>query len=432
MKKILVTLLSVFLLVALVGCRNGDTAEDYDLVTDADREGTITVWCWDWAFNVIAMEIAAEIYKEISPMVEIDIVEMSWNNIQTQIVTAEASGDFDALPDIMLIQNHSFQRLVTNYPNIFADLTDSGIPFDEFAPAKIEMSMVGGRNYGVPFDNGAIIMALRTDILEQVGFTMADFTDITWDEFMELGLIVLGQTGMPMVSVAAGGHYYLAVMLQSAGVSLFHEDGTPYIADNDIIIEVIETYLTMMESGVALEVSSWNEYIRSFVTGEVAGTITGCWILGAIESAADQAGNWGLTNIPRLDVPGGTNYSSWGGASWAITSTADTDLAAHFLRHTFAGSMELYERILPITGAITTWGPVTESETYARPHDFFGGQQVFVDIVRFSHSVPAMSPGVYYYEVFAAIGGAVEAVLMGADVRQALQNAQDMIEFQLN
>ena len=431
MKKILVTLLSVFLLVALVGCRNGDISDEYDIM-DYAREGTITVWCWDWAFNVIAMERAAEIYYEISPLVEINIIETSWGNIQNQIATAYASGYFVDLPDIMLVQNHSFQRLVINYPDIFADITDSGIPFYEFAPAKIEMSMVDGRNYGVPFDNGAIIMALRIDILEQVGLTMDDFTDITWDEFLELGLIILGQTGMPLVSVAAGGHYYMAVMLQSAGVELFHEDGTPNIADNDVIVEAIEIYLTMLESGVALEVENWNEYIRSFVNGEVAGTISGCWILGSIQSATDQAGSWRLTNIPRLDIPGGTNYSSWGGASWAISSMADTDLAVSFLRHTFAGSIELYETILPITGAIATWAPVIESEVYTRPQDFFGGQQVFVDIVGFSHNVPPMSPGIYYYEVFTAIGGAVEEILSGVDIRQALLNAQDMVEFQIN
>ena len=432
MRKILVTLLSVLLLIALVGCGNDDTLVTDDAATDGGNEGTITVWGWGPTSNIFALEVAAEIYYEISPKVEIEIVEMSWDNIQTQIIAAETSGNFDNLPDIMLIQNHAFQMNVMHFPDVFIDITDSGIPFHEFAPAKVEMSMVGGSSFGVPFDNGIIFMALRTDILEQVGFTMADFTDITWNEIMDLGWIVLGQTGMPLVSATAGGRDYMSVMLQSAGVNLFHEDGRPNIAGNDVLIEAIEIYLALVQSGVVIEVNNWNEYIRSIVNGEVAGTIGGYWILGQIQAATDQAGNWGLTNIPRIDVPGGTNYSSWGGTSWAITSDANTDLAVSFLRHTFAGSVELYDTILPATGAIATWGPAAESEIYARPQEFFGGQQIFADMVRFSHHVPSITTGVYYYEALTAIGDAVVEIFLGVDIAQALQNAQEIVEFQIN
>jgi len=432
MKKILVILLSAFLLIALFGCGNGDAPAEQDAATNGGGAGTITVWCWDPAFNIFSMEVAAEIYYGINPDVVIEIVEMPWDDIQTQIITAGTTGNFDVLPDIMLVQDHAFQMNVMNFPDIFADITDSGIPFNEFASAKAGMSMVDGRNFGVPFDNGTTILALRTDILGEVGLTVADFTDITWNEFLELGLVVLEQTGMPLVSTTAGGQDYMSVMLQSAGVNLFHEDGTPNIAGNDVLVEAIETYLALVQSGVVLEVNNWDEYIGSFINGEVVGTISGCWILGSIQTATDQAGNWGLTNIPRLDVPGGTNYSNWGGSSWAITANANTDLAVSFLRHTFAGSMELYERILPAAGALATWAPAADSDVYAEPHEFFGGQQVFVDIVRFSRNVPSIITGIHYYEALDAMGVAVVEILGGADITQALQNAQELVEFQIN
>lgn len=47
-----------------------------------------------------------------------------------------------------------------------------------------------GKNYGVPFDNGAVIAAYRMDYLEQAGFTIDDFTDITWSDFMEKAKVV--------------------------------------------------------------------------------------------------------------------------------------------------------------------------------------------------------------------------------------------------
>ena len=444
MKKILALILSTFLVFALVACGGNDAPADPPADATADTaaddtadapppaaggDNVITVWCWDPAFNLFAMEQAAAIYSEMNPDFEINIVEVPWDDIQTQIITAGTTGNFDALPDIMLVQDHAFQMNVMNFPEMFTDITDSGIAFDEFASAKVGMSMVDGRNYGVPFDNGTTVLALRTDVLEEVGFTIEDFTDVTWQEFIDLGEVVLAETGMPMVSTTAGGGDYMSVMLQSAGSNLFNEDGTPNIAGNEVLVEAIETYLALLDSGVLLEVNNWDEYIGSFVNGTVAGTLSGCWILGSIQTAEDQAGNWGLTNIPRLDVPGGTNYSNWGGSSWAITSVANQELAIDFLNHTFAGSVEFYDIILPAAGALATWAPAAESDVYAEPHEFFGGQAVFVDIVNFSVNVPSIITGIHYYEALDAISVAVVDIIGGADIEQSLQSAQDHVEF---
>ena len=455
MKKILAIILSAFLVFALVACGN-DAPADAPADTPAEApaeapedppaddpgndeppaaaggDNVITVWCWDPAFNLFAMEEAARIYKEINPDFEIQIVEVAWDDIQTQIITAGTTGNFDALPDIMLVQDHAFQMNVMNFPEIFTDITDSGVPFNEFASAKVGMSMVDGRNFGVPFDNGTTIMALRTDVLDEVGLTLEDFTDVTWAEFQALGEEVLAATGMPMISTTAGGSDYMSVMLQSAGVNLFNEDGSPNIAGNAVLVEAIETYLSLVESGVLLEVSNWDEYIGSFVNSVVAGTLSGCWILGSIQTADDQAGNWGLTNIPRLDVPGGTNYSNWGGSSWAITANANVDLAVDFLRHTFAGSTELYDIILPAAGALATWAPAADSDVYAEPHEFFGGQTIFIDIIRFSGNVPSIITGIHYYEALDALDVAVVDIIGGADIERALQEAQELLEFQIN
>ena len=45
----------------------------------------------------------------------------------------------------------------------------------------------------MPFDNGAAIACYRTDILQEAGMTLEDFTDITWDEWVEKGKVVLGK-----------------------------------------------------------------------------------------------------------------------------------------------------------------------------------------------------------------------------------------------
>ncbi|WP_230867328.1 ABC transporter substrate-binding protein [Iocasia frigidifontis] len=124
----------------------------------AGADVTITVWCWDPSFNIYAMEEAAEIYAGINPNVKIDVVETAWEDIQTKLTTAVSGGQTDTLPDILLMQDNALMKNVINFPDTFVDITNSGIDFSSFADFKVALTMVDGKNYAVPFDNGAAII----------------------------------------------------------------------------------------------------------------------------------------------------------------------------------------------------------------------------------------------------------------------------------
>ena len=103
----------------------------------------------------------------------------------------------------------------------------------------------------------------------------------------------------------------------------------------------------------------------------------------------EQHGLWGITNIPRLQrAPGATNYSNQGGSSWVVLAhSPNKDVAIDFLAKTFAGSVELYETILPSSGALATYLPAGNSSVYEKPHDFFAGQAIYADITEFAVKV---------------------------------------------
>ena len=149
----------------------------------ADDDQTLTVWCWDPNFNIYAMQQAEKIYQEDHPDFKLDIQENVYSDIETKLITAATSGDYSTLPDIFLMQDYSYHKDVTSFPDVFTDLTDSGIDFSQFSAGKLADSTVDGKNYGVPFDNGATIMAIRSDIVEEAGLTTDDFKDITWSKF---------------------------------------------------------------------------------------------------------------------------------------------------------------------------------------------------------------------------------------------------------
>lgn len=401
-------------------------------VAAESNDETLTVWCWDPNFNIYAMKQAEAAYQKDHPDFKLDIQENVYSDIETKLITAATSGDYSTLPDIFLMQDYSYHKDVTSFPDVFTDLTDSGIDFSSFSAGKLADSTVDGKNYGVPFDNGATIMAIRSDIVEEAGLTTDDFKDITWSQFMELAKTVKEKTGTPMLTTSGGSELVLE-MLQSAGASPI-VDGEVKIADNEVLAQAVEVYATLVKEGYMTEYTDWDQYIASMNNGDAAGVINGCWIMSSIQAAEDQSGNWTIVNMPALDdVEGSTNYANCGGASWAVSSNCEnTDLAFDFLKSTFAADVDLYDDLLVNAGAIASYLPAAESSVYQEASDFYGGQKVYADIVDFASQVPAFDCGAYYSDIRSALTDVVTNVVQNdADITSELQNAQDTVEFNI-
>ena len=399
----------------------------------AEAPNTITVWCWDPAFNIYAMNVASEIYRRDNPNVTINIVEVGWDDIQTRLTTAFTANQTASLPDIILIQDNAIQMNVQNYPTRFLPV-DGKVDLSQFAQFKLDVGFINGRNYGVPFDNGATGFFIRRDIVERAGLQVSDFNDITWERFIELGSQVRQRTGLPMISADPSSPDLIMVMLHSAGSWFFDAQGNANIRNNAVLRRSIEILIEGYQTGVIMDVNSWDAYISSFNNGTVAGTIQGAWIIGSVTQAADQAGLWSLVSVPRFgNIPNATNYSSAGGSGWAVLANSrNPDLAMDFLNKTFAGSVELYNTILPSAGAIATWGPAARAPAYSEPHAFFGGQRVFEDLVRYAENVPRVKFGIFNYEGRQAVGRQLVDIAAGRQsIDGAIEAAAREVDFAL-
>lgn len=394
----------------------------------------LTVWCWDQSFNIYAMKEAEKIYQKKDPQFKLNIEEVRSDDVETKITTAASSGDLSTLPDIFLMQDNSFQKYTSNFNDVFLGLNDSGINFKDFGEAKQAYSTLDGVHYGVPFDNGAVIGGYRIDILEKAGLKADDFKDITWSKFLELGKQVKEKTNTPMLTVTAGTNDLIMMMLQSAGSSMFKEDGSLNIVDNEVLRKALGIYQELYKAGVLVEVTDWDQYIAAIQRGSTAAVINGCWIIGSITAAKDLSGKWAINNMPRFDdVEGATNYSNNGGSSWAITSKSENQkLAIDFLNTTFAGSVELYETILPSAGALATYLPAGNSDVYSKPQEFFGGKPIYSLITEFASKIPSNITGTYYYDARNAVSlGLSNIIQKGANIEDELKAAQETVEFNM-
>lgn len=440
-RKIITVLLTCLMVFSASACgEKADTSSgsenDTPKSSASDSEdNTLTVWTWDPNFNIYAINKAAELYAaDGHEDFHVKVTEIESQDIETKLTTIANAGELEALPDIFLIQDASFQKFAQNYPDIFTDLTDSGIDFSQFSAAKTSYSVVNKKNMGIPFDSGTAVNCIRTDYLEQAGFTVEDFTDITWSDYMEKAKIVKEKTGQPMLTAKSATPDIIMMMLQSCGASLFQEDGSPNLDQNDVLKECMSIYIQMVRDNTLEEMPGWDQYIASINNGTVAGAMNGCWIIASVEAKEDQAGKWAVTNLPRLDsIPNATNYSSNGGSTWAITSQCKNQkLAQDFFKSTFAGSQALYDDILS-KGALSTWLPAGDSPLYEEPVDFFGKDAVYKKIVEYSSEIPSSVTSPYYYDARDAMCTALcNVIQQNASLDEELKTAQETAEFNIS
>ena len=450
-KKLVASLMSLCMMIALLaGCGSQSTTEVTKDVTESttseksdtgevagekstnELSGRFTIWCWDETFNVPAAQKAGEIFKEAHPDVEVVVEVASQDDINTKLTAAAVSGDISELPDIVLQNDRNVSKYVTLYPDLFVTLDDAGINYDDFASYKVGYNTVDGQMYGVPFDSGVAVLALRTDIISECGYTVDDFTDITWSKFIELGKDVYSKTGCNLLVDRADVAQLLNVMLQSTGSWYFDESDNVTIANNENLDKVFNVYKELVDNNIVALYNDSHGYNNALWSGTTAGVCQGCWVMSTIKKGEDQSGNWALTNIPKVDgIDSATNYSNNGGGSWMVINKENAAVAKAFLAETFAGSVELYNEILPETSAIATYLPAREAKNYGLGDDFFGGQTIYQTIMSYANEVPQINYGLYSSEAYDAIATAMTKVLGGTNISDALQEAEEAVSFQM-
>ena len=109
------------------------TAESTAADTTADGDETLTVWAWDPNFNIYALKQAEAIYQKDHPNFKLNIEENVYSDIETKLITAATSEDYSTLPDIFLMQDYSFHKMVANFPGIYTELDNGGFNWDDFS-----------------------------------------------------------------------------------------------------------------------------------------------------------------------------------------------------------------------------------------------------------------------------------------------------------
>ena len=435
MKKKLLSLLLVSALAvsAFAGCGKKSDESAEGSATSSDPN-TLTVYAWDANFNIPALEAAAAAYKEANPDFNLEIIEQSQSSdVEDAITLAGSSGDYSTLPDIVLFQDHYIQRYVSDYPDAFVSVDDANVDWSDFGAEKLSYSTIDGAHYGFPVDNGTVIFAYRTDILEECGYTIDDMTGISWADFIKVGEEVYNKTGKYLLSMDGDGNDLFYMMLQAEGESQF-KDGEPNIVNNAKLVEIVKLMNEMCEKNVLYLANDWSDYTDQTIVGDmVAGVMNGNWIIPTIEQVAENSGKWEITSMPT--IAGGEGYAANGGSSLYITGNCQNiDLAKDFLAYTFGGgdgAVATYDAALTNGGVITTCISAGESDVYQQGVAYFNDQAIYAKIVEMGSHVPTIEQSDYHYSCRSLLAAAIVNINNGAKIEDELQAAEDQLRFEM-
>ena len=435
MKKMWALLLIAVMGVSIGAC--GSPASPESGSTDvkeqaAEGKKKVTVWAWDPNFNIAVMNEAKARYEADHPDVELEILDFGKTDVEQKLHTNLASSSTKGLPEIVLIEDYNVQKYLQSYPGAFHDLTGK-IKHDDFADYKVDVMSLDNKIYGVPFDTGVSAFYYRRDLLEEAGYAEADLQDLTWDEFIEIGIAVKEKTGKHMLTLDPNDGGIIRLMLQSAGTWFFDADGNPTIADNPALKEIVTVYKKMIDAEISKPITGWSEFVGAFNSGDVASVVTGAWITPSVMSAEDQKGLWGVAPVPRLEVDGGVNAGNLGGSSWYVLEASENkEAAVDFLDKTFGQDADFYQTVLTDIGGIGTFVPALTGDAYNKENDFFAGQAIYSDFAKWINQIPAVNYGIYTWEADSVLMSEMVNILNGAPIDDVLKNTQAQIMQQID
>lgn len=139
MKKKLVSLVLVgAMAMSLMACGGGSSNSGSEAAgkteggsqaagdVQSSDENTLTVFAWDENFNIPALKAAEKDFQEKNPDFKLEIITQADSKAVEQAVTlAGGAGDYSTLPDIVLFQDHYFQKFHQDYPDAWQSANDA-------------------------------------------------------------------------------------------------------------------------------------------------------------------------------------------------------------------------------------------------------------------------------------------------------------------
>ncbi len=340
---------------------------------------TITWAFWGSPEEKASHERVANAFMEENPDIQIEILNEPWGDYFTKIQALWASGDSEAIPDVLFLWPTPRYAAEGVLENLDPWIEKSGYNLDDYWPALLESAMYEGSVYGFPRDIGLEVLYYNKDIFDEVGLDYPT-EEWTWDDLLAAAeqLTVVDANGRVERYALAmeGGKYQLWVGQNHGSILDDMRNPSKCTLDQPEAVEAIQFFADMMDNNYAMRDADLGQAggdAAVFLSGQAAMIIQNSSRVSAF-NAADM--NYDVQVVPIPE--GGQRSASAGGAAWVMSSGSDDkDAAWTFLSwlQSKEGGQKLYTESGEIFPALRS---VAESDAFLKQDAPPANRQAFL------------------------------------------------------
>ncbi len=308
-KKILIkTALVCLALTMLVSCggKSSETAEGKKVSLDL-------FWFADGG-ETAAMQKLIDEYETLNPNIEINILEVPFNDMQNKIMMSASGGEAPA----MSRTTESIISAVNEACVDFGDYTDKDDLLEQFMPSIHNYFVLNEKVCAIPTDVTANGLIYNKTAFEAAGVAVPQSPDEiwTWDEFVVALQTVMEKGGVQYGLVIDNPTHRWSTVLYQFGGSLSNKQGGNLNSPEGIA--AIEYTAKLFNDGI-IPKSTWlggEDPNNLFRSGQVAAHLSGNWMFTNYRDNIKDF-EWGVTYLPtqknRSSVPGGKQLTAFKG-----------------------------------------------------------------------------------------------------------------------
>ena len=340
---------------------------------------TITWAFWGSPEEKASHERVANAFMAENPDIQIEILNEPWGDYFTKIQALWASGDSEAIPDVLFLWPTPRYAAEGVLENLDPWIEKSGYDLSDYWPALLESAMYEGSVYGFPRDIGLEVLYYNKDIFDEVGLDYPT-EDWTWDDLLAAAeqLTVVDANGRVERYALAmeGGKYQLWVGQNYGSILDDMRNPSKCTLDQPEAVEAIQFFADMMDNNYAMRDADLGQAggdAAVFLSGQAAMIIQNSSRVSAF-NAADM--NYDVQVVPIPE--GGQRSASAGGAAWVMSAGSDNkDAAWTFLSwlQSKDGGQKLYTESGEIFPALRS---VAESDAFLKQDAPPANRQAFL------------------------------------------------------
>lgn len=328
-KNLLITTLCIFLGITLAGCGGGGNEANNSTggPPQSSSEGSRKeVLIWDY-FETDAQKVMikdlCDGFNESQEEFEVKHVYVPFSDYEKQLTLGLASGE---LPDLVIMDGCGMASFAAM--DLFKDISDADIKWDEYIQGPLETTMLDGKHYGIPFAANCTALFYNKDLFDAQGLSYPT-AETTWDEFKVLAkeLSKDGVTGFGNAATGTDeGTFQCLQWLYTAGGN--YEDVSGGIDAYTLMQDMVS------EGSWTKDSVNWtqSDVNNNFMAGNIAMQQNGPWQLPGIAKDAPDL-NYGVVPLPRRDENAGQATSILGGESMGVVNKEDISGALAFVKY---------------------------------------------------------------------------------------------------